>query len=292
MNENVSQAFEQMIERQSQKKCIRNGIVVYGASSARKFRYLRDSLKRFSETVLCRDFETLTFTDIDSGFLQRYVSHLQGRNVAEKIRKLKQIFRSAHAGTEVFDPVEAIHAVRKTTDPFIPYSEIVRIREMERSGLTNKESFCLDLFLFGFYSGGSSVAEMAALREENVHGDYLCCERTGCSGTARIPLNKYAKAILRKYRKDGFGDYLLPVFTHKHLSSEQQQGRIKRITEQTNGLMKEIARKLQLECELTLGMTRRIFIEHMLACRMPLETIAEVTGCTFDTIIRYLEKHK
>ena len=56
--------------------------------------------------------------------------------------------------------------------------------------------------------------------------------------------------------------------------------------------MKEIARKLQLECELTLGMTRRIFIEHMLACRMPLETIAEVTGCTFDTIIRYLEKHK
>lgn len=205
MNKYVSQTFEQMIEWQSQKKCIRNGIVVYGAPSARKFRYLRDSLKRFSETVLCRDFETLTFTDIDSGFLQRYVSHLQGRNVAEKIRKLKQIFRSAKAGTEVFDPVEVIPAVRKTTDPFIPYSEIVRIREMDRISLTNKESFCLDLFQFGFYSGGSSVAEMAALRKENVHGDYLCCERTGCSGTARIPLNKYAKTILRNTGKTASG---------------------------------------------------------------------------------------
>lgn len=157
MNKNVSQAFEQMIKRQSQKKCIRNGIVVYGAQSARKFRYLRDSLKRFSETVLCRDFETLTFADIDSGFLQRYVDHLQGSNVAEKIRKLKQIFRSAHAGTGAFDSVEAVPAGRQTTDPFIPDSEIVRIREMDRSSLTDKESFCLDLFLFGFYCSPAST---------------------------------------------------------------------------------------------------------------------------------------
>lgn len=292
MIQSVSQAFDRMIEQQLQKEHIRNRKTFLSSASARKFRYLRTSLNRFSENILLKDFGTLTFAEIDGRFLQQYVDHLQGINVNEKLRRLKQVFRSAGVNTGIFRSVEITSGERSKITPCVSYPEVVKIRDMDRTELSDRERLYLDLFLFGFYSGGSTIAELAALRKTDIRDNDLHCKRIGFSKTAQIPMNEYTRAIVKRYRGKCYDDYLLPIFTQKHNTAEQQQGRIKRVSEQTNRILKNVCRKLNLNCEITLNMSRGIFIRHLIAHRMPFETIAAIVGCSIETIIRYYEKMK
>lgn len=96
--------------------------------------------------------------------------------------------------------------------------------------------------------------------------------------------------IIKKYQMKCFGEYLLPIFTHKHQTPDQQAGRIKRISEQTNRTLRKVCAQLGIEAEITLGSTRKIFITHMIDSRIPYEHIAEYVGCTIDTVIRHHEQ--
>lgn len=163
MSKNVSQAFDKLLLHLSQIERERNGQIITGSQNERKFWYVRDCLCNFTQTIMKQDFSTLTFDDIDRQFLQKYVNHLNGRNVENKLQKLRRVFREANADTSVFDGVRI--PVRLEDEPLsIDHTAIERIEFMNRDKLTEKEELYIDLFLFGYYTGGTTINEMVSLK--------------------------------------------------------------------------------------------------------------------------------
>lgn len=157
------QVFDKLLLHLSLIERERNGQIITGSQNERKFRYVRDCLCNFTQTVMKRDFNILTFDDIDTQFLQKYVNHLNGRNVKNKLQKLRRVFREANADTSVFDGVKI--PVKLEGEPLsVDHTAIERIEFMSRSKLTDKEELYIDLFLFGYYTGGTTINEMASLK--------------------------------------------------------------------------------------------------------------------------------
>lgn len=289
MSKNVSQTFEKLLLYLSQIKRERNGQIIIGSQNERKFRYVRDCLCNFTQTVMKRDFNTLTFDDIDTQFIQQYVNYLNGRNVENKLQKLRRVFREANADTMVFDGVKL--PVKSDNKPVsIDHTVIEKIEFMDRSRLTDKEELYIDLFLFGYYTGGSTINEMASLKISFIQKGHLYYKRNASESIAIIPLCSDALHIIDKYQSKCFDNYLLPIFTHKHNTAEQQLGRIKRISELTNQTLRKVTKMLKLENVITMGMTKWIFIEHLLSNEMPYGKVAQYLGCSIETILRYSEK--
>ncbi len=289
MSKNVSQTFEKLLLYLSQIERERNGQIIIGSQNERKFRYVRDCLSNFTQTVIQRDFNTLTFDDIDKQFLEKYVNHLNGHNVENKLQKLRRVFREANADTMVFDGLKfPVKSDNKLVS--IDHTVIEKIEFMDRTKLTEKEGLYIDLFLFGYYTGSSTINEMASLKISSIKKGYLYCKRNASENIAIIPLCSEALHIIDKYQSKCFDNYLLPIFTHKHNSSEQQLGRIKRISELTNQALKKISKMLKLENVITMGMAKTIFIEHLLLNEVSYEKVAQYLGCSIETVLRYSEK--
>lgn len=172
----------------------------------------------------------------------------------------------------------------------VNHTAIERIEFMNRDKLTDKEELYIDLFLFGYYTGGSTVNEMASLKISSIKKGHLYCKRNASENIAIIPLCTEALYIIDKYQSMCFDDYLLPIFTHKHNSPEQQLGRIKRISELTNQTLRKVSKMLKLENVITVGMAKSMFIEHLLSNEVPYEKVAQYLGYSIDTILRYSEK--
>lgn len=289
MSKNVSMAFDCLIEKLSQIERIRNGHIVTGSPNTRKYRYAKECLSNFTEAVMKLKFSRLTFDQIDREFLQKYIEYLNGQNVENKLQKLKRLFREANVSTKVFDEIKLSQSVSNTPKE-IDHSCISKIMKMDRSQLSVKEQLYIDLFLLGYCTGGSTINELATLRRDDIQNGYLYCERITSGKTAKIPLCDFMLEIIERYSDKCNGNYLLPILTHKHTTIEQQTGKIKRLTELTNIALKRVAAILRLESEITMSMTRRIYIELMLCNNVPMEQIAECVGCTLDTIFRYHEK--
>lgn len=289
MSKNVSQAFDKLLLHLSQIERERNGQIIIGSQNERKFRYVRDCLCNFTQTVMKRGFSTLTFDNIDTQFLQQYVNHLNGRNVENKLQKLRRVFREANADTSVFNSVKI---PVKLEDELLSmdHTTIERIEFMNRGKFTEKEELYIDLFLFGYYTGGTTINEMASLKISSIKKGYLYCRRNASENIAVIPLCSDALHIIDKYQSMCFDDYLLPIFTHKHNSPEQQLGRVKRISELTNQTLKKVSKMLKLENVITMGMSKLIFIEHLLLNEVPYEKVAQYLGCSIETVLRYSEK--
>lgn len=176
MSKNISQAFDKLLLHLSQIERKRNGQTITGSPNKRKFRYVRDCLCNFTQPVMKRDFNTLTFDDIDTKFLQKYVNHVNGLNVENKLQKFRRVFREANADTSVFDGVKI--SVKLDDEPLLmDHTAIERIEFMNRGKLTEKEELYIDLFLFGYYTGGSTINEMASLRISSIKKGYLYCKR-------------------------------------------------------------------------------------------------------------------
>lgn len=289
MNNNVSQAFEKLLLHLSQIERKRNGQTIKGSQNERKFRYVRDCLSTFTQEVMKRDFSTLTFNDIDKRFLQKYIDHLNGWNVENKLQKLRRVFREANADTSVFDSVKI--PIRLEDESLsVNHTAIEKIESMNRAKLTEKEDFYIDLFLFGYYTGGSTINELASLKTFFIKKGYLYCKRNASENIAVIPLCPEALHIIDQYQSECFGDYLLPIFTYKHISPEQQLGRIKRVSELTNQTLKKVAKILKLNSAITMGMTKCIFMEHLLSNGVSYEKLAHYLGCSVETVLRHSEK--
>ena len=131
---------------------------------------------------------------------------------------------------------------------------------MNRSKLTEKEGLYLDLFLFGYYTGGSTISELASLKTSSIKEENLYCKRNASENTAVIPLCPEALYIINKYREMCFDNYLLPILTHKQTTGKQQLGRIKRVAELTNQTLRKVSKILNVKNEITMGMTKRILL--------------------------------
>lgn len=170
------------------------------------------------------------------------------------------------------------------------HSCISKIMKMDRTLLTEKEQLHVDIFLLSYHTGGSTISELAALRWSDIEGKHTFIKRN-CSGkTAKIPNYTEYVDIVEKYSDQCYDDYLLPIFTHKHITGEQQAGRVKRFSEEVNTTLKKVATIVDAKSDIAIGSVRRIFIELMLWSGAKFEDISFWVGCSIDTVCRYHER--
>lgn len=170
------------------------------------------------------------------------------------------------------------------------HSCISKIMKMDRTSLTEKEQFHVDIFLLSYYTGGSTISELASLRWSDIEGKHTIIKRNCLGKTAKIPNYTEYVDIVEKYGDQCYGDYLLPIFTHKHITEEQQAGRVKRFSEEMNTTLKKVTTIVDAKSDITIGSVRRIFIELMLWSGAKLEDISLWVGCSIDTVCRYHER--
>ena len=86
------------------------------------------------------------------------------------------------------------------------------------------------MFLFSYYTGGMANVDVCNLTWDLVQEDRIVYERIKFPKTAKPELLSKAKAIMNKYRGQSYGNYVFPVFTHKHTTTSKKTTRVKQIS--------------------------------------------------------------
>lgn len=295
----VSKCFDIIIEDMKNRKRFKNGKVVTSVATARNYHYCRYTLRDFTQEVYGRSFSSYFFRDIDEQFIKDYVLYLQERGskkgnkggVSERLRQFYGVFfysdkmGVADVDKTVFVPVRHLCKRFKKTEPkTIPYEFIDKIESMDKSQLTELEQFHIDIFLFSFHAGGMANIDVCYLNWYSIVDDVIIYERTKFPKSAKVPLNDSAKNIIRKYQHKCYGDYVLPIFSHKHNTEAKERGRIKRIRERVNKTLKKVAKILNLDTEFTWYAARGTFITKMLDLGYHPIAVAEFSGNSPKTI--------
>jgi integrase len=155
---------------------------------------------------------------------------------------------------------------------------------MDKSCFSQLEYFHIDLFLFCFYAGGMANVDACYLTWNCIQDGVIIYERTKFPKSAKMPLSDKAKAIIDKYRHLCVGDYVLPIFSHKHDTETKQRGRIKRIRERVNKTLGKVARKIGYKEEFSWYASRGTFITKMLDEGFHPVEVAEFAGNSPKTI--------
>jgi hypothetical protein len=165
----------------------------------------------------------------------------------------------------------------------VSYDLIRRMEAMDKSKFTKLERFYIDIFLFGFYAGGLIGIDVCYLTWSCIENDLIHRERIKFPKESRMPFNDKAKAIVEKYRDRCYGDYVLPIFTHKHATEEKQRNRLRGISVNMTNTLKKVAGKLRCE-EFGWYAARGTFITKMLDEGFHPIAVAEFAGNSPKTI--------
>lgn len=177
--------------------------------------------------------------------------------------------------------------LRQTPKIILQHPIISTIENMDRSWLTDKEKFLIDLFLLSYYTGGSTVAEMASFTNNEINQKDFLTQKG-----RRVLLGQRGIGVFNRYREGSYQEYALPIYTCKHQTHTQQLDRAKRLTKQINLVMKFISKKLKLGVNLSLCSTRQFRIEQMLEMNLPFDYISAIVGLSVSTIGEYEQKRK
>lgn len=143
-----------------------------------------------------------------------------------------------------------LDTLRQTPRIILQHPIISTIENMDRSWLTDKEKFLIDLFLLSYYTGGSTVAEMASFTNNEINQKDFLTQKG-----RRVLLGQRGIGVFNRYREGSYQEYALPIYTCKHQTHTQQLDRAKRLTKQINLVMKFISKKLKLGVNLSLCST-------------------------------------
>ena len=297
----VSQCIDVIIENIKNQKRLKNGKLISSATNARYYHQLRLQLQKFTQEVYNKSFSTYYFKDIDEKYLKDFVLYLQERGIKEgtnaalreRLKKFVGVFYNAnqmgqpYADKKIFDCVHQ-HFKREETPPqTIPYQVMKQIEEMDKSQFSNKEKFWIDLFLFSFYSGGMASVDVCHLTRDCIVDDTIVYERIKYPKKAEMPFNDKAKAIVEKYKDKCYENYLLPIFTAKHKTEDQQMRRVYRLQVKVNKTLKKIARELKLDKEFTWYAARGTFITKMIDEGYHPIAVAKFAGNSPNTIYKH-----
>jgi len=295
----VSKCVDEIIVELKNRKRIKNGKIITSAATARNYHYCKKSIEKFTEEVYGRKFSSYFFRDIDEKFIGDYVFYLQERGakngnkagLSERLRQFYGIFfysekmGIADVNKEVFLPVNHLcKRFKKTKPKTVSYQIIDQIETIDRTVFTKLECFHIDLFLFSFYTGGMANVDVCYLSWNSIENDVIIYERTKFPKKARMPISEAAKDIIIKYKDKCYGEYVLPIFSHKHDTEKKQRCRLKKISEKVNKTLKKVASHLSIDENLTWYAARGTFITKMLNDGYHPIEVAEFAGNSPKTI--------
>lgn len=176
------------------KERFKNGEKTTGSSNWENYQWLKNSLFEFTEFKYKKDFCSYAFKDITESFLRSYGVYIQEKGfknnnkggLKHKLTCLKAIFHLAQkekvsgVNLSIFEVVKDHLKASKTSPRVLSDTDFILIRDFDRSKLSKKECFHLDLFLFSYYSGGMANVDVCYLNKSCFKDGYIEYVRRKC----------------------------------------------------------------------------------------------------------------
>lgn len=170
------------------------------------------SLRAFDDNTINK----YTVGEITSQFVESYEKHLQQREltlntISYYLRILRAVYyRIVERGSSVDrKPFRNVFTgVENTKKRALSLNDICRITEA--GSRFPQFIFCIDMFLFSFYTRRMSLIDMALLQKTDVHNGYLCYKRKKTGQRIDIKWEPCMHAIVSKYEQRN-GKFLLPL---------------------------------------------------------------------------------
>ncbi|WP_282918726.1 phage integrase SAM-like domain-containing protein [Porphyromonas macacae] len=297
----VSQIFDNLIEEYADRKRICNGKLFTGKGTAKNIRLVKKSVERFTLAKYHREFSYYRFSEIDQRFLLDHTFHEQQRgmqngnrgNLFKKLKCLYSVCIRASAqkiygvNLSVFDTVWQYIRPQRPFSKAASHETILKIERMDRTGLLKREELYLDMFLFSYYAGGMTCIDTCYIEHSWIKHGIIEYQRIKFPNRVKVVLANKAAAIIEKYRKEGYMDYVFPVFKKRDMSVASRMRRVEWINQSVNGTLKKVCEQLGITQKITWGTARSSFISRLVdAGYTPLQ-ICEQTGNSPAAIYKY-----
>ncbi|NDV46333.1 hypothetical protein D0T49_04680 [Paludibacter sp. 221] len=300
----VSQVIDYQIDFFEKKERFKNGNVVSSFSNIREYGFLKSSLNAFTKRKYHKAFSGFYFKDINEQFLNDYALFLQLRGaengnkgaVVARLKKLRAVCNPAfklnipEVNISAFRCVELKMKQNKFVPKTIPHETIKKIESMDRSGFTKTEQFHIDMFLFCFYAGGMANIDAIYLRKESIKKKMIVYERMKVCKEAKVPLINKAEEIINKYKDKSYGDFVFPVFTHKHTTEEKRRIRLERFNWKVNKTLEKVRTKIRYKEKITWYSARGSFITKMINDGYNPALVVEQAGNSPNIIFKHYYK--
>ena len=213
----------------------------------------------------------LSFQEIDYSFLKGYEKYLLGvrklkpSSASVYIRTLRAVYREAMRRSHVdissypfrgeLNPAGYSLASLK----YVAQPRALSTEDMEKIKNFNHEenpklSRTIDLFVFSYYAFGINLKDLSHLKRKNIYDKELRYKRSKTGEEFCFELNENALEIVKKYESDS--EYLFPILSEFHKTAQQQKDRIHKVQGQTNKSLKQIAKVLKIEVNLSFNVAR------------------------------------
>ena len=185
------------------------------SSQAKSFISLLSSLRYFTEA------DEIDFSEVNAGFVHDYSEWLKHKAIADSsqsfyLRTLRTVLNKAYqAGLLKESPCwfenvntkiyKATGGEKKSFDREI----LLNIEQLELPA-NGPLALARDMFMFGFYCGGSEPVDISYLTIENVRGNHLVYNRRKKGLEKTVVIGAQAREIIKHYSRDG-QYYLFPL---------------------------------------------------------------------------------
>jgi len=222
-----------------------------------------NSIKTFKKT----DKLNFLFSEIDLAWLNEYEKFLVSCNKAETtmsllFRTLRSAFNKAIAQNLVrgedypFKSFKMSKFSVKTRKRAIAKEDVREILELDLSDEKEIVQLSRDVFIFSYLQGGISFTDIASLTAGNIINGRLEYSRKKTNTMINVPLQKESIRLIHKYTDEKRG-YLFPILNKQsHKTPIQKYSRIQKKIKQINHSLKQIAKRIGIEINLTTYVAR------------------------------------
>ncbi len=242
--------------------------------------------------------KTLTFSEIDYSFLNRFETHLRSKGLAETslsvyFRTLRALVNKAKKEQLLlpsqypFAEFKVSKFDTRTRKRAISKAEVKRLEAVDVSEQP-KLQLAKDVFLFSYYCQGINLTDIARLRWSNIVQDRLFYTRTKTGKDFNLKLLPPALAIVKSYRPftgRQASDYIFPILEQdRHITPIQIDNRIHKLTGQINQGLKALGQQAGIETPLTTYVARHTYATVLKSSGVPVAVISEALGHESEAI--------
>lgn len=301
----VQQMIEFLEAKFREKRKVKNGQIVDSTTNAKRYVSLLRTLQQFTKEKYNKAFSTYFFADINEQFLLDFSFWIKEQGIRNgnkaglphKLRLLRAICNYARKQEMYGVDMEAFACLGddirwpETTSKAVSDKVIEKIANVDRTLFTAKENLHLDLFLFSYYTGGMANVDVCNLTWDLIKDDCIIYERIKFPKTAKPILLKKAREILNKYKGTGYGNYVFPVFTHKHTTTTKKTSRVKQLSTRLSQTLTKACKMLRIKESVTWYSARGSFISKMVDAGNNPYVVAEMAGNSPLTIYKHYYKN-
>ena len=301
----VQQMIEFLAAKFREKKKVKNGQIVDSTTNARRYIYLLRVLLQFTKEKYNKAFSTYFFADINEQFLLDFSFWIKEQGIrngnkaglTHKLRLLRAVCNYARKQEMYGVDMEAFACLGddirwpETTSKAVSDKVIEKIANVDRTLFTAKENLYLDLFLFSYYTGGMANVDVCNLTWDLIQEDCIIYERIKFPKTAKPILVQKARDIIKRYKGKGYENYVFPVFSHKHTTTQKKTTRVHQLTGRLSNTLTKACKMLRIKENITCYSARGSFISKMVDAGNNPYVVAEMAGNSPLTIYKHYYKN-